>query len=91
MSDELVKAMFSKPKLQPVFEIGQTVRVISRIDMNMPKDLDYWLNAKCKVLSIVPRGFGCREWCYELMHDNGRTCEFKASELDLRYRKRKFA
>ena len=86
MEDEFVKKLFSKPKDKPVFIVGQTVRVISNIDINMPRELDYWLNTKCKVLKIIPRGFCAREWCYELLHPNGQTCEFKLEELDLRYK-----
>jgi len=87
--DEVLKEMFAHPKEQPAFEVGQTVRVISRIDVNMPADLNYWLNSKCVVLRVIPRGFVGREWCYELKHPNGAICEFKSEELDLRYRKRK--
>lgn len=91
MNDEALKAMLANPKEKPLFEVGQTVRVISRIDVNMPSDLSYWLNTECEVLKVVPRGFIGREWCYELRHPTGNTCEFKAEELDMRYRKRKAA
>jgi len=86
MSDELLRAMFKKPESAPDFIVGQKVRVISRIDVNMPRELSYWLNTVCEVLQVVPRGFISREWCYQLRHPNGETCEFKGSELDLRYK-----
>ena len=88
MSDEIIKKMFEDPKSKPIFVIGQTVRVISKIDVNMPPELDHWLNAKCVVIGIKPRGFIYREWCYELRHPNGRKCEFKSEELDHRYKRR---
>ena len=91
MQDEILKHMFSAPESMPDFVVGQTVRVISRIDVNMPRELNYWLNAKCEVLAVIARGFFCREWCYKLRHPNGMTCEFKADELDLRYKRRKAA
>ncbi len=91
MKDEMLKKMLAAPESKPDFEEGQTVRVISRIDVNMPKELDYWLNEKCVVLRVIPRGFISREWCYELRHPNGSTCEFKLEELDLRYKRRKAA
>ena len=91
MKDEILKKMLAAPESAPDFEVGQTVRVISRIDVNMPKELGYWLNTKCEVLRVMPRGFVNREWCYELRHPNGRTCEFKLEELDLRYKRRKAA
>lgn len=86
----MLAELFSDPKTTPIFVVGQTVRVICRIDVNMPRELDHWLNTKCEVLRVIPRGFCCREWCYELKHPNGKTCEFKADELDLRYRRRNF-
>jgi hypothetical protein len=89
--EDVLKAILANPKENPVFEAGQTVRVISKIDVNMPASLNYWLNAKCEVLRAIPRGFVGREWCYELKHPNGAICEFKTEELDLRYRKRKSA
>lgn len=91
MQDEIVKAMFAAPESIPDFVVGQTVRVISRIDVNMPRELSYWLNTKCTVLQVVPRGFFNREWCYQLRHPNGQYCEFKACELDMRYKRRKAA
>lgn len=91
MKSEIIKKMFSSPESKPDFVVGQTVRVISRIDVNMPSSLSYWLDTKCKVLRVIPRGFGNREWCYELLHPNGKICEFKLEELDLRYRRRKAA
>lgn len=91
MSNEVMKMMFSEPESTPAFIVGQMVRVISHIDVNMPKELDYWLDTKCEVLRVIPRGLIGREWCYELKHQNGHTCEFKLEELDLRYRQRKEA
>ena len=91
MEDGIIKKMFADPEVKPDFNVGQTVRVISRIDVNMPAELNYWLNSKCVVLRIIPRGFISREWCYELQHPNGQTCEFKSEELDLRYKRRKAA
>ena len=91
MKDEMLKKMFAKPESAPDFVVGQTVRVISRIDVNMPSSLDYWLGTKCEVLRVIPRGLGNREWCYELRHPNGKICEFKREELDLRYKRRKAA
>ena len=91
MEDEIIKKMFKKPEDEPVFQIGQTVRVISYIEVNFPSSMGYWFNAKCKVLKIVPRGFFGRVWCYVLEHPDGHICEFKKEELDLRYRKRKAA
>jgi hypothetical protein len=88
MSEEFIKQLFAQPKSKPIFEVGQTVRVISRIDVNMPKELDHWLNSKCKVIGVVARGFISRDWSYELLHKNGRTCEFRKEELDLRYKKK---
>jgi hypothetical protein len=89
MTDDLIaKILSTAPKERPVFAIGQTVRVLSKIDVNFPKELDYWLNSKCKVVDIIPRGFIGRDWSYELIHENGKTCEFRKEELDLRYRLR---
>jgi len=88
VKDDVLAKMFSPPKSEPVYVVGQTVRVISRIDVNMPQRLDYWLNSKCTVIGVVPRGFISREWCYLLRHENGNTCEFKAEELDSRYKRR---
>lgn len=81
---ELVK----DPKEKPIFEVGQTVRVVSHIDVNFPENCYFWLDTKCEVLAVVPRGFFGREWCYRLKHPNGSVDEFKAEELDKRYRKR---
>jgi hypothetical protein len=91
VQDEIVKAMFAAPESIPDFVVGQTVRVISRIDVNMPRELDYWLNSKCEVIAVVARGFICRDWSYKLLHENGHTCEFRKEELDLRYKRRKAA
>ena len=88
MNDAMVKELFAPPQSEPDFKVGQTVRVISRIDVDMPSQLDYWLDTKCEVLLVVARGFGCREWCYKLRHPNGRTCEFTLEELDLRFRRK---
>lgn len=88
MNDSVLAMMCRTPEEPPVFKVGQTVRVVSRIDCNMPAELSYWLNSKCTVIKIIARGFVCREFCYELRHENGRTCEFKKSELDLRSRTR---
>lgn len=88
MNDDIIKQLFAHPKSEPEFVVGQTVRVISSITVNMPEELDYWLDTKCEILNVVPRGFFGREWCYELRHPNGRTCEFTRDELDLRYRRK---
>ncbi|MCP4987126.1 MAG: hypothetical protein GY928_14095 [Colwellia sp.] len=91
MKNEIIKKMLAKPDGEPDFTVGQTVRVISRIDVNMPRSLNYWLGTKCEVLRVIPRGFGNRVWCYELRHTNGKTCEFTLDELDLRYKRRKIS
>jgi len=88
MPKDILALLSAEPKTMPSFVVGQTVRVISKIDVNMPECLDYWLNMKCIVLKVIPRGLCCREWCYELKHPDGHICEFKLEELDLRYRSR---
>jgi len=74
---------------EPIFSIGQTVRVVSHIEINFPAELDYWLGAKCEVLSLTARGMFCPEWWYQLRHPNGEVCDFNAGDLDHRYAKRK--
>jgi len=90
MTCEILKHMCSTPTGEQFFKVGQNVRVISRIDCNMPKELSHWLNSVCEVVRVIPRGLISREWSYELRHANGATCEFKVEELDLRYRIRKY-
>jgi hypothetical protein len=86
MNDKVIKHMISaKPEGKPLFVVGQTVRVISNIEVNFPPSLNHWLNSKCIVLNVVTRGLISKEYVYELLHPNGRICEFKAEELDRRY------
>ncbi len=84
----MLAELFKDPDTTPAFVVGQTVRVISRIDVNMPMELDYWSDTECEVLEVVARGFCSREWCYKLLHPNGDTCEFKTDELDMRSRRK---
>lgn len=87
-ADKVMAAMLKPITAEPIFKAGQTVRVLSRIDVNMPVELDYWLGEKCEVIKPVPRGLIRKEWAYLLQHPNGRTCEFMEYELDRRFKRR---
>ena len=86
MNDKVIQAMLEPITTKPIFKVGQTVRVISNIDVNMPKELDYWLGQKCELIKCIPRGLIRKEWAYLLKHPNGHTCEFMGHELDRRYK-----
>lgn len=87
METDVLAELLKDPVERPLFVVGQTVRVISKIDVNFPKECHFWLNTECEVLAIVPRGFFGREWCYRLKHPNGSIDEFKPDELDGRYKR----
>jgi hypothetical protein len=85
IEDALLKNIQTPVKTTPVFHLGRMTRVISRIDVNFPSELDHWLSTKCLVIDIVERGLGHREHCYEVLHPTKHTyCEFKLEDLDLR-------
>lgn len=74
----------------PLFNYGDYTRVISKIDINMPKDLSYWLNSKCVIVDIIKRGLLSPSYRYELYHlEKNKTCEFDANEIDLRFKSTK--
>lgn len=81
----VLKALLEPIKSKPLFQIGRTVRVLKRIDVNMPGELNYWLDTKCEVIQQVPRGLISKEWAYLLRHSNGHICEFLEHEIDKRY------
>lgn len=87
MSNPVLDAMPRPIETTPRFMVGQTVRVLSGLDVNMPPELTHWLGAKCKVLRQIQSGLVHKSWAYLLEHPNGRTCEFKEDELDRRYRR----
>lgn len=89
MSNPVLDSMLRPIETAPRFEVGQTVRILSGLDVNMPPELEHWLGAKCKVLQQIPSGLVHKNWAYLLEHPNGRTCEFKEDELDRRYRRKR--
>lgn len=86
--DKVMQAMMEPIKTEPVFQLGQTVRVILNIDVNFPSELDYWLNSKCEVIEQKAVGLVNKRWVYILRHPNGRTCEFSEDEIDGRYKRK---
>ena len=73
----------------PDFILGQSVRVISQIDINFPRELSYWFNSKGIVVDMYITGLFSNTWRYDLIHpDNGNICTFEISELDLRSKKK---
>lgn len=87
LKDMLVEA-YNKPDPKPyLFEVGQKVKVCQKVlkDGQTPR---FWLVGLVTVVSRSTSGLHKEHW-YHLEHPNGAHDEFRETELDYRYRKRR--
>jgi hypothetical protein len=83
------KNIEDRKSMKPEFVLGQSVRVISNIDINFPNELNYWCNSKGIIVDMYISGLFSNTWRYDLIHpSNGNICTFELFELDLRSKKK---
>ena len=85
VTDPVMAAMLKPIDVDPLFNVGQSARVLLSVGEELPPGLEYWPGSVCMVLERIPRGLVRKVWSYRLLHINGRTCEFREEELDRRY------